>query len=220
MTQTRQSPFKAHLSGTSFRRLCMTAIPAGVVTVSLFVAMQTAVEVDDFEPPEQTVYLLDPYMEQPRRDEPETPDTKPKPPVDIEPPPRPPNLVKDIKLVDVPPSDYFGGAPADYGEADVHLIAPQRATSVIDRRIVPITPPVPVYPSRLAALGIEGFCEVVLSVTTRGDPFNVNADCTDRRFERAAKNAVQKVKFAPKIRDGLPVTVTGVVYPLEFRLEP
>ena len=58
-----------------------------------------------------------------------------------------------------------------------------------------------------------------MNVSIRGEPFDVRADCTDRVFERAAKKAVEKVKFAPQIRDGLPVMVTGVIYPLEFQLK-
>jgi len=205
---------------SSLRRLCIVAVPASVITGSLFALMQSAVEVDDFSPPEQVGYVLEPYINPPIIEDPLPEKIKPQRPDIVDPPPRAPNLVKDINVADAPQIDYYGKVPADYGDADLDLVKPRRATSVIDRTILPITPPVPNYPSAAAKRGLEGSCDVFLSVSIRGEPFNVRADCTDRVFESAARKAVQKVKFAPQIRDGLPVTVTGVVYPLEFRMEP
>lgn len=205
---------------SALRRFSVVALPASLITASLFTAMHSAVEVDDFSPPEQTPYALEAYMKPSVIEDPLPVKILPQRPDPIDPPPSVPNLVKDISIVDVPQTDYYGAAPADYGEVDLNMIKPRRATSVIDRSILPITPPVPNYPSDAATRGLEGNCDVSLSVSTRGEPFNVRADCTDRVFESAARKAVQKVKFAPQIRDGLPVTVTGVVYPLEFRLEP
>ena len=173
-----------------------------------------------FRHPKHTVYDLEAYIDV---GEPKGPDERPpKPPRPdvIDPPPQPPNLVKDIKNVDLPFNGYAGVAPPDYGDAEFAPILPERTGVIQVRDIQPITRPVPIYPPRAAANGLEGNCEVVLGVSTRGEPFNVNATCTHRLFENAARRAVEKVKFVPQIRDGLPVTVTGVVYPLEFRLEP
>lgn len=201
-------------------RFSLVAVPAGLITVSLFATMERAVAVDDFSPPEQIAYKLDPYMEQEAITETPPPKMKPVRAPDIVPPPSAPDLVKDITFDSIPDPGYTGTRPADYGEADLGQLKPQRATSVIDRNILPITPPVPTYPARAANSGLEGDCNVYLNVSVRGEPFDIRAECTDRVFERAAMRAVQKVKFAPQIRDGLPVTVTGVVYPLEFRMEP
>lgn len=201
-------------------RFSLVAVPASVITVSLFATMERAVTVDDFSPPEQIAYTLDPYMEREAIIETTPPKEKPVRTPDIDPPPMAPDLVKDITFDSIPDPGYTGTQPPDYGEADFDQIKPKRATSVIDRTILPITPPVPTYPARAARAGLEGDCNVYLNVSIRGEPFNIRAQCTDQVFETAAKKAVQKVKFAPQIRGGLPVTVTGVVYPLEFRMEP
>jgi protein TonB len=204
---------------SKLRRFAVATGPAIAITTALFVAMQIAVEVEDVSPREMRVYDLVKFtpieIDPPRIID----DRAMRRQAPVTPPPKAPPLVKKINLIDVPAGDYGGAIPADYGAADLESIKPARATSVIDRVFLPISPPVPVYPPRAIKRGLEGECNVYLSVSTRGDPFDVRAVCSDKVFESAAKKAVQKVKFAPKIHDGLPVTVTGVVYPLEFRME-
>ena len=220
MDETKHDQAAAKSAQNKMTRLSAVALPAGLMTVGLFMGMKTLVAVDDFSPPEQTVYILDPYMEPPKITEPDPRTPKPPRPDVIDPPPRPPELVKDIKLVDMPNGGYSGAAPASYGNADFKPLLPDRVSAISVRTLIPMTPPVPIYPRRAATQDLEGDCDVHLSVSIRGEPFNVRADCSHPLFESAARKAVQKAKFAPQIRDGLPVTVTGVVYPLEFRLEP
>ena len=90
--------------------------------------------------------------------------------------------------------------------------------AISDRDAQPIRPPVPTYPSRAAERGIEGSCDVRFDVDTRGEPYNVTADCTDRVFKREAERAVSRVEFAPKIIRGQAAERRNVVYPLEFTL--
>lgn len=194
-------------------------LPAGIVTFGLFTAMQNIVAVDAVEAPEMTVYDVKPYMAA-EIDEPVDPIRSPVTRRDpVSPPPIPPKLINSVNNPKLPIGSYVGTTPADYGAADLDSVMPVRATSIIDRGIQPITPPIPEYPRDAAARSIEGFCDVHLSVSIKGEPFNVEAKCSDRLFIKAAERSVKKVKFAPQIRDGLPVTVTGVVYPLEFRLK-
>ena len=70
-----------------------------------------------------------------------------------------------------------------------------------------------------AERGIEGSCDVRFDVDTRGKPYNVEADCTDRVFKREAERAVSRVEFAPKIIRGQAAERRNVVYPLQFTLE-
>ncbi len=205
---------------SKLKRLSAVAIPASVITASLFMAMQNLVEVDDFSPPELTAYELIEF--QPIEiDEPEIiRETRLDRPKVVDMPPKAPPLVNEIKNMDQAFDGYSGTTPADYGKAEFKPILPKRVSAIRMRDIQPITPPVPIYPRRAAEKGLEGDCSVYLGVSVRGEPFNVNAECTHYLFESAAQRAVEKVKFVPQIRDGLPVTVTGVVYPLEFRLEP
>lgn len=201
-------------------RFAVTGVPAAIVTMSLFMTMQHLVEVDDFSPPDHTVYDLEAYIDAGEPKDPDKRQLKPPRPDVIDPPPQPPNLVKDIKNVDMPFNGYAGVAPPDYGGAEFAPILPKRVNAIQIRDIQPITQPIPFYPRRAEEMELQGSCEVHFGVTKRGEPFNVSAECTHYLFENAARRAVEKVKFVPQIRDGLAVTVTGVVYPLEFRLEP
>lgn len=196
------------------------ALPAGLITICLFMRMEQMIAVDDFSPPAQRVYELTPYLE------PLLPETEPRIELKIvradpiAPPPRPPALIKSLNHPDLSDYGYSGAAPADYGAASLEQIKPATVASMIDRVPTPLTPPMPRYPNSAETRGISGTCDVHFNLTPRGDAYDVRADCTDRVFKSAAEKAVKRVKFAPKIRDGVPITVTGAVYPIEFRIEP
>ncbi len=220
MTDLVLQESNASASAAQMKRFAATAIPAGLVTLGLYAAMQSLIHVDDFSAPDQNVYELSAYIEQTVREEAAPPTKKPPRPNPIEPPPMADPLVKSVTNPDLPISGYEGVAPAQYYSPDLKLLTPRRATSLVDRTIQPITPPIPIYPESAANRGITGACDVHLSVSPQGEPFNISAKCTDRVFKRAAETAVRKVKFAPKVHDGLPVTVTGVVYPIVFQMDP
>ena len=212
--------FNGRTRSAQVKRFVATGIPAGIVTFGLYAAMQSLIHVDDFSAPDQKVYELSAYIEHTVREETAPPTKKPPRPNPIDPPPMADPLVKTVTNPDLPISGYEGIAPAEYNSPDLKLLTPRRATSLVDRTIQPITPPIPIYPDSAANRGITGSCDVHLSVSPQGEPFNISAKCTDRVFKRAAETAVRKVKFAPKIYDGLPVSVTGVVYPIVFQMDP
>jgi protein TonB len=201
------------------KRLASVAVPAITITTGLFFAMQHLIKVDDFSTPDLPSYEISAILEKPIIEEPRPATIKPKRPDAIDPPPSNPPLVNEVTTPDGDFGDYFGEPPANYDMGKMDSILPKRVSAITARTLQPITPPVPIYPDKAAVRGLEGFCDVHLSVSIRGEPMNVRAKCSDRVFQNAAERAVKKVKFAPQIRDGLPVTVTGVVYPLEFRLK-
>lgn len=219
MTKSTNHPASA-VQESKVSRTLTVALPAAVITLGLFSAMHNLIDSEEIEPTDQTIYELKPFL---ALEEPEivrTTATKPKRPSHIDPPPLPPALVKSAERVVLTDGYYNGSAPADYSGPEVRDIVPKRASSMISTTMLPITPPVPVYPRRALTTNREGDCTVHFSVSTRGEPFDILANCSHPIFSRAAENAVAKVKFAPKIRDGLPITVMGVVYPLEFRINP
>lgn len=200
-------------------RLISVALPAAGITTGLFFAMQNLIAGEAFSPPDLVVYELPPYVAQTPPPKPIPPVRKPQRPEIISPPANPPKLVNSINAPDVPIAIYGGAAPADYGEAILEGMRPEGRGMVIDRTLQPISPPVPTYPRDAARQGLQSECDVHLKVSPRGEPFDVYAECSHPAFEKEAKRSIEKVRFAPQIRQGLPVTVTGVVYPLEFRLK-
>lgn len=219
MYEAEQNRADTESAATRVKRFLVVAMPAGAVTFGLFTAMQNLVAAESPEAealPEYELVEFKPIEIDDPEKPPRQPITRPDP---VAPPPSPPDLVKTVENPKLPSGSYGGAAPASYGEPKLGPIVHQRTTAIIDRSLQPITPPLPQYPRNAAMNGLEGYCDVHLTVSPRGEPFNVQAECSDRVFEKAAEKSVRKVKFAPQIRDGLPVTVTGVVYPLEFRLK-
>ena len=200
-------------------RYCAVVAPAAGITTGLFFAMQNLIAGEQIQAPDLIIYEVSPYVEQEAPEKPIPPIIRPTRPESISPPPSPPKLVTSIEAPDVPAQSYSGAAPADYGEAILDGMRPKGIGAVIDRTLQPISPPVLTYPRDAARQGLESDCDVHLRVSPRGDPYDVYAECDHPAFEKEAKRSIEKVRFAPQIRQGLPVTVTGVVYPLEFRLK-
>lgn len=192
--------------------------PAGAITFGLFVAMTRAVAVEYAEPTDLPTYDLEAYVETPSLVETPPKILKPIRQEVLDPPPIPKPISTKI-TVKLEPIDYLPNAEPVHNVPVLRKILAKGAAPYFDKNLRPIQHPIPTYPRRAAQTGLEGFCEVSLSVTPSGDPFDVTADCSDRVFERAAETAVKKTKFTPKIIEGEPVAVVGVVYPLEFRLE-
>ena len=192
--------------------------PAGAITFGLFVAMTRAVAVEYTEPTDLPAYELDAYVATPKIKETRPVTVKPtrQDLPDLPPIPKPLNSKRGVEIE---PVDYTPISEATYEVPRLNDLLPKAVALYTDRGMRPIQQPIPDYPIKAAQDGIEGWCDVSLSVSPRGEPFNVEADCSHRVFEKSAERAVKKTKFTPKIIDGTPVTVVGVVYPLEFRLE-
>lgn len=91
---------------------------------------------------------------------------------------------------------------------------------VSDGEYLPIVKVAPVYPTRAAARGLEGYVIVEFTVTQTGatkDIFVVES--TSSLFERAAVDAAAKFKYKPRVIDGNPVEVAGVRNKITFVLE-
>ncbi|MEM9740176.1 MAG: energy transducer TonB [Pseudomonadota bacterium] len=133
-------------------------------------------------------------------------------------PPPPPKLSSSKSDIDLPTPNIQGAAPTELNFDRVQSIAID-PVAISDRDAQPISPPVVQYPQRAAERGIEGSCEVRFDVNARGEPFNVEADCSDNVFRREAERAVSRVRFAPKIVRGQALERRNVVYPMEFGLD-
>ncbi|MEM1106769.1 MAG: energy transducer TonB [Pseudomonadota bacterium] len=133
-------------------------------------------------------------------------------------PPPPPKLSSSKSDIDLPTPNIQGAAPTELNFDRVQSIAID-PVAISDRDAQPISPPVVQYPQRAAERGIEGQCEVRFDVNARGEPFNVEADCSDSVFRREAERAVSRVRFAPKIVRGQALERRNVVYPIQFNLD-
>lgn len=209
--RTRQS------ATSSLRRFAVMVAPAALVTFALLGVMDRLIAVDFVEPETRPVRALAAIT-------PEIPDNQPlidghvrADKIEASIPPPPPEVSIRKSDIDLPAANLSGVAPSDFGL--VRISAPVPATRRIgSRELIPVRPPVVIYPTKAKTRGLEGDCQVRFSVSARGRPFDISAACSDPIFERAAERAVSKAEFAPEIVDDQAVERHNVVYPIEFKL--
>ena len=91
-------------------------------------------------------------------------------------------------------------------------------TTIERERAIPVRHPVPDYPRRAQVNGLEGQCEVTFSIDAAGRPFGLAARCSDDVFARSSVQAVERALFAARVKNGVPVGQTNLVYPIHFEL--
>lgn len=96
-----------------------------------------------------------------------------------------------------------------------------------DGDMMPIVRVSPEYPTTASSRGIEGYCEVELTVTAAGttsDVRIVEGGCATNEgrptsvFNRASVRAAERFKYRPKVVDGEPVDVPGVRFRFTYEL--
>jgi protein TonB len=131
-------------------------------------------------------------------------------------PPPPPDL--SMARSDKPSQEM--GEMAFAIDVDVEMGGSDFAIAASDTDIVPIVRVNPQYPLRASERGIEGWVEVVFTISKLGtvkDPRVLNSHPSSI-FDRAALKAIKKWKYNPKIEDGEPVERPGVKVRLKFEL--
>lgn len=191
---------------------------AGLIVLGLFSVMRSMIS-SEFEPPEE-VKQRDIAVLTPSPDMDDEPFVRPP----IEPldpaiaPPPPPRLSAAVSDVTIDRTIFDVVSPA-LGTVDPLQSLVMTPVAIDERDARPIQAPSIVYPDAMRTRGVEGACEVQLSVDPQGRPFDVEATCSNAGFRREAERAIRQVRFVPKIERGTPVTRTGVVYPVEFRFD-
>lgn len=200
-------------------RLTKTVVPAAAITAALFFGMQQLITVDEIAVDEREHPPLMHITPQQQTKAAVRTERQPVKKIEAQTPPPPPAVRRfSAGDIDIPAPVLSGVAPSDAVLRRIEPIVLQ-TVAVLDTSARPISPPVVKYPDGAAKIGLEGNCEVRFDVSAAGIPMNVEADCTDRIFEREAVRAVSRVQFAPKIVRGQRVERRNVVYPLEFRMQ-
>ncbi|AZR43110.1 energy transducer TonB [Marinobacter salarius] len=206
-----------------FPRLILSVVPAGLVTLGLFVAMMTFISTANNELEDDSErYMLD-FV---RLEQDETVKTRErkqeKPPQPEQRPPDPatPRL-ENPPMNDAPP-DLSGPSLAPALALDSGLdIFTGFGLSASDGDYLPIVKVQPIYPRRALSRGIEGYVVLEFTVTRTGavrDPVVVESE-PPNVFDDAAIRAALKFKYKPKIVNGEAVDVAGVQNRITFRME-
>ena len=91
-----------------------------------------------------------------------------------------------------------------------------------DTDFIPVYVPQPQYPRRAQSRGKEGYAVVQVIITTTGgvrDPIMVEEDPEGWGFGRAALKAANKLNYNPRVVDGVPEEVSGVMYKFTFQMQ-
>lgn len=90
-----------------------------------------------------------------------------------------------------------------------------------DSDFIPVYVPQPQYPRRAQTRGKEGYAVVEVIITTTGgvrDPKMIEEWPEGWGFGRAALKAANKLKYNPRVVDGVPQEVPGVLYKFTFQM--
>jgi periplasmic protein TonB len=211
------NPEETRMLNSTALRTPTAALMALPVAYGLFLLMNSLIQVKEITIVPAASRVLDAIT--PQRPDPDAPMTKHPKPTPLEsamqppPPPRASATVTDIVL---PTPLVPGAVPTGL---PTHVKMPTIGPVMISSRDYQVVrPPLPVYPRRAAERGISGTCNGAFSIDPRGKPFRVSATCSDPVFVSEAESSVSKAEFAPQLVDGQFVTVTGLEYPLNFKL--
>ncbi len=211
-----QYTLETHVSRTAVKFLTFAATSL-VVTFGLFALMQYLIKSDsEWTEPQAPVALIDPVFEE---QEPEDIIEKTLPPPEapkVTPKPLPPEQASSSdddslntglnNFTLTPPVHQFTSVPNLQGAGG-------------DAR--PMVQIEPKYPIKAAQSGVEGWVKLVFDISAQGTVENVRVlEAEPKRvFESAAKRALKRWKYKPKMIEGKPAIQRDVLVQLEFNLD-
>lgn len=197
-------------------RFGISFVPGVLITFGLLVLMYTLIatgtmELDE-EPPRKIADIFQPEREIDTRQK----EVKPDKPDDAQEPP--PDLPDVDEQFDVPDNALSMAAPNLTGDLNLGL----SGDFTRDTDYIPVYVPQPQYPRRAQSRGVSGYAVVEVTITTSGsvrDPQLLEEYPENYGFGRAALRAADKLKYNPRVVEGQPVEVPGVLYKFTFQIE-
>ena len=145
-------------------------------------------------------------VEQKDRKPPKPPEVQEKPPE--MPPPQLDNLDPNTPQVNLNPVNV--SLNMEIGGTDF----------AVDGEYLPIVRVEPIYPRRAQSRGLEGYCNMVFTVTKAGEVIDAVAEeCSSSVFKSASEKAVLKWKYKPRVVNGEPIDSPGVRTKLTYQFE-
>jgi periplasmic protein TonB len=141
--------------------------------------------------------------------------------------PKPEKPEKPQEAPEAPPPQVETQAPTagavNIGQmrVDASLTGAGFRLSASDGEYLPIVKVEPVYPSRALSRGVEGWVLLQFTVTETGavvDPIVLEAE-PQGIFDDAAKRAVLRFKYRPRVENGQPIRVPGVQHLITFQID-
>ena len=199
----------------------MAAIRIGIsgalgilVTLSLVILMYKLIDSGVKELDEKEGIKIPDFLHVERETTTNAKKTEVKKPDDPEPPP--PDIPQDQIDIEVPDSAVNISAPVVAVNPNAGL-----GNFARDSDFIPVYIPQPQYPRRAQTRGKEGYAVVEVIITTTGgvrDPKMIEEFPEGWGFGRAALKAADKLKYNPRVVDGVGQEVTGVLYKFSFQM--
>ena len=196
--------------------LATIAVAGGTVTAGLFVLMAEMIRQDRVHISEAPPVFFEPIIYQPEDER--TITKKPIAPIEqvIKTPPQ--------KVVEIDPEPNEGP-----GNFEINTQVPNTALNLSinlnsaqgDMQATPQFRVDPTYPPEASRDGVEGWVKLGFTVSASGAVSDIKVlDSEPKRvFDRAARRALNKWKYKPKLDGGKPVSQPGMVVVLDFKLE-
>ena len=147
-------------------------------------------------------------------------------------------LTENVKKTEVEKPDEPETPPPDIPEDQIEFEVPDNAVSMAapkvstslnaslgtfarDSDYIPVYVPQPQSPRRAQSRGKEGYAVIEVIITTTGgvrDPKLLEEDPEGWGFGRAAMKAALKLKYNPRVVDGVGQEVPGVLYKFTFNM--
>lgn len=149
------------------------------------------------------------------------------------------DVSENVKKTEVEKPEDPQSPPPDIPQDNVEFDAPDNAVSIAaptsldglnisnkggfarDTDYIPVYVPRPAYPRRAQSRGKEGYAVIEVIITTTGavrDPKMLEEWPEGWGFGRAALKAANKLKYNPRVIDGVPQEVPGVLYKFTFQM--
>ena len=129
----------------------------------------------------------------------------------------PPEIPEENLEFEIPDNVVSMAAPKVGGGMKVGL-----GSFSMDSDYIPVYVPQPQYPRRAQTRGKEGYAVVEVIITSTGgvrDPIMVEEFPEGWGFGRAAVKAALKLKYNPRVVDGVGQEVPNVLYKFSFQME-
>ena len=194
-------------------RVGVSAILGVLVTLSLVFVMFKLIDSGNKDMDEQPAYKIPDFLHVERD---RTENTKM---TEVDKPDEP------EEMPDIPEEQIEFEAP----ENVVNMAAPKAGGSLSignsgfarDSDYIPVYVPQPQYPRRAQTRGKEGYAVVQVIITTVGgvrDPIMIEEYPEGWGFGRSALKAAKKLKYNPRVVDGVAEEVPGVLYKFTFQM--
>ncbi len=185
-----------------------------VMTVSLFLIMQALIKSDKSPFTDAPTGRIVDFVRLIEDTTPEIEKRKPPPPPPVDEPP------PDLPRPEMESQDTNFGVDIGAVDPGIGDIGIGTGGYSADGEYLPIVKVKPIYPRRAQTRGIEGYVLLEFTVTRTGavdNPVVIESD-PPGIFDRAAINAARKFKYKPKVVNGEPIDVAGVLHRITFEL--